>query len=98
MKKEIIAIIGLGYWGTIVTNTLVQLKIFKRIYIYDNDFEKVKILKKKFKTKVYIISFDEIVKKKDIKNIFLATPPKNNFNILNILIKAKKISLLKNQD
>ena len=94
MKKEIIAIIGLGYWGTIVTNTLVALKFFKKIYIYDNDIKKVKILKKKFKGKVFVISFNEIVKKNDIKNVFLATPPNNNFNILSILIKAKKNILI----
>ena len=41
MKKETIAIIGLGYWGSIVTNTLVTLKIFKKIYICDSDHKKV---------------------------------------------------------
>ena len=30
MKKDNIAIIGLGYWGTIVTNTLISLSIFKK--------------------------------------------------------------------
>ena len=35
MKKEIIAIIGLGYWGTIVTNALLGLKLFKKVYIHD---------------------------------------------------------------
>ena len=94
MKKEIIALIGLGYWGTIVANALVGLKIFKKIYICDNDLEKVKILKRKFKKKVFVISFNEIIKNKDIKNIFLATPPNDNLNILNILIKAKKNILI----
>ena len=32
-----IAVIGCGYWGTIVINSLVKLKIFKNIYIYDRD-------------------------------------------------------------
>ena len=52
MKKDNIAIIGLGYWGTIVTNTLISMGEFKRIYIYDSDFEKIRIIKKKFKNKV----------------------------------------------
>ena len=46
MKKDNIAIIGLGYWGTIVTNTLISLSMFKNIFIYDNDKNKVKIIKK----------------------------------------------------
>ena len=41
MKKDNIAIIGLGYWGTIVTNTLISLAIFKTIFICDNDRKKV---------------------------------------------------------
>ena len=90
MKKEIIAIIGLGYWGTIVTNTLVGLKLFKKIYIFDSDVKKINLIKKKFKGKVLELSFNKIVNEKKIKNVFLATPPKNNFNILKILINAKK--------
>ena len=39
MKKQVIAIIGLGYWGTIVTNTLVSMNIFKKIYIYSLSIE-----------------------------------------------------------
>ena len=94
MKKEIIAIIGLGYWGTIVTNTLIELKLFKKIYIHDVDVKKTNIIKKKFKSKVITIKFTEIIKNKNIKNIFLATPPKNNFFILNKLIDAKKNILI----
>ena len=94
MKKEIIAIIGLGYWGTIVTNTIVRLKFFKKIYIFDHDVKKINILKNKFKDKVNSISFNEIIKNKNIKNIFLATPPKSNFAILNALINAKKNILI----
>ena len=50
MKKKNIAIIGLGYWGTIVTNTLISMGLFKKIYIYDTDFRKVSIITKKWKT------------------------------------------------
>ncbi len=42
-----IAVLGCGYWGTIVINTLISLKIFNKIYIYDPDLLKVRILKKK---------------------------------------------------
>ena len=94
MKKQVIAIIGLGYWGTIVTNTLVSMNIFRKIYIYDNDYNKSKIIKKKFGSKVDYLSLNEIKKNKQIKNIFLATPPKENFKILNSLIDFNKNILI----
>ncbi len=94
MKKQVIAIIGLGYWGTIVTNTLVSMNIFRKVYIYDNDYNKSKIIKKKFGSKVDYLSLNEIKKNKQIKNIFLATPPKENFKILNSLIDFNKNILI----
>ena len=94
MKKDNIAIIGLGYWGTIVTNTLISMGEFNRIYIYDSDFEKIRIIKKKFKNKVISADINEIKKNKKIKNIFLATPPKQNFYLLKSLVKAKKNILI----
>ena len=90
MKKDNIAIIGLGYWGTIVTNTLISLSIFKTIFICDNDRKKVNILKKKFGNKVIAIDQKGIINNDKIKNIFLATPPRSNFRILKLLINSKK--------
>ncbi len=90
MKKKTIAIIGLGYWGTIVTNTVISMKLFNRIYICDNDKHKVKILQKKFKNKVIYQNLDQIKKNDSIKHIFLATPPKDNFLLIKSLIKSNK--------
>ena len=94
MKKDNIAIIGLGYWGTIVTNTLISLAIFKTIFICDNDRKKVNILKKKFGNKVIAIDQKGIINNDKIKNIFLATPPGSNFRILKLLINSKKNILI----
>ena len=94
MKKEIIAIVGLGYWGTIVTNTIVKLNIFKKIYIHDSDIAKKSIIKKKFRNKVTPTTIKEIISNNNIKNVFLATPPKKNFELLKKLIKAKKNILI----
>lgn len=94
MKKYNIAIIGLGYWGTIVTNTLISLSKFNKIFICDNDKKKVQIIKKKFGNKVISVDFDTIKKDKKIKNVFLATPPKSNFKILKSLIESKKNILI----
>lgn len=94
MKKQIIALIGLGYWGTIVANTVVSMNKFRKIYIYDTNKEKVKNLKNKFASRVEYLSFEEIKKNNEIKNIFLATPPKNNLILLNALIKYNKNILI----
>ena len=94
MKKYNIAIIGLGYWGTIVTNTLISLSKFNKIFICDNDKKKVQIIKKKFGNKVISVDFNTIKKDKKIENVFLATPPKSNFKILKSLIESKKNILI----
>ena len=49
---------------------------------------------KKFGSKVDYLSLNEIKKNKQIKNIFLATPPKENFKILNSLIDFNKNILI----
>ena len=94
MKKEIIAIIGLGYWGTIVTNTLVSMNRFKKIYVYDKDKGKIQNITKKFNNKVNICSLKDLINNNEIKNIFLATPPRVNFKLLKSLIKKKKNILI----
>ena len=60
MKKYNIAIIGLGYWGTIITNTIISMNLFDKVYINDTDISKVKILKKKFGKKVIKIDFKRL--------------------------------------
>ena len=94
MKKINIAIIGLGYWGTIVTNALTSMSLFKKIYINDTDLKKVSIIKKKFGSKVIKSDLNQIKNNEKIKHVFLATPPKENFAILKSLIKSKKNILI----
>jgi predicted dehydrogenase len=94
MKKINIAIIGLGYWGTIVTNALTSMGLFKKIYINDTDLKKVSIIKKKFGSKVIRCDLNQIKNNDKIKHVFLATPPKENFAILKCLIKSKKNILI----
>ena len=94
MKNYNIAIIGLGYWGTIVTNTVISMGLFNKVYIHDNDISKVRIIKRKFGNKVIEKKFDEIKKDKNISNIFLATPPKINFEILKTINRYKKNILI----
>ena len=94
MKKDIIAIIGLGYWGTIVTNTVVSMNKFKKIYVYDSDHQRIKDIKKKFGSKISYTNFNKIKNDNQIKNIFLATPPRVNYKLLTTLIKKNKNILI----
>ena len=94
MKKETIAIIGLGYWGTIVTNTVVSMNKFKKIYVYDNDNQRVINIKKKFGSKIIYTTFNKIKNDHQINNVFLATPPKDNYKLLSTLIKKDKNILI----
>ena len=93
LKKKI-AVFGCGYWGTIVVNSLLKSKLFKKIYIYDPDYKKVSILKKRFKNILIYKSYNKILKDKDIKNIYLATHPNINFGVLKQGIKYKKNILI----
>ena len=75
------ALIGTGYWGSIIFNTLTKISK-KNIYIYDKSLENSKLLKKKFPNKVKIANnFEEILNNKNIKNIILATHPSVNFKL-----------------
>jgi predicted dehydrogenase len=94
MKKDIIAIIGLGYWGTIVTNTVVSMNKFKKIYVYDSDHQRIKDIKKKFGSKISYTNFNKIKNDNQIKNIFLATPPRVNYKLLTTLIEKNKNILI----
>ena len=67
---------------------------FRKIYVFDNDLQRVKNIKEKFGHKIEYINFNEIINNDQIKNIFLATPPKVNFKLLNILIKKNKNILI----
>ena len=88
-KKQKIAIIGCGYWGSIIAKTLISLK-FKNIYIYDENFNNALILKNKFSNLIIEKKLEKILKNKKILNCFLITPPSKNLSLIKIFIKNKK--------
>ena len=89
MKISNIAIIGCGYWGTIIAKNIRYITNDK-IYIYDKNLKNVDIIKKKIKNIEKIKSINEIYKTPEIKHVFLITPPTESFNILKKLIINKK--------
>ena len=59
MKNQIL-IIGCGYWGPIIINTIKNLKKFKKIYVCDVDNQKINLIKKRFGDFVNIIELNKI--------------------------------------
>ncbi len=88
-KKQKIAVIGAGYWGSIIINTLIKLN-FKNITICDKSLKNIKIAKKKFKNIKYEHNLTNILRDKNIKNIFVVTPPSENLKIVKKLIFSNK--------
>ena len=88
-KDQKIALIGCGYWGTIVAKTLIALR-FKNIIIYDKNIKYTKILKKKFPQLIIEKKLEQILNDQSILNCFLITPPSKNFNLIKKFIKHNK--------
>jgi len=84
-----VAVIGCGYWGTIIVNNLKKI-VTKKIYIFDKNFENLLNLKKKIPSVILVNNLDELIKNKKINNFFLITPPSENFSIIKKLIYHKK--------
>ncbi len=90
------AIIGTGYWGSIIFNTLSKITK-KKIYIFDINKENSSLLKRRFKNRIIIAkNIDEILGIKEISNFILATHPSVNFNLgKKILFKKKNLFIEK---
>jgi len=93
MKNQIL-IIGCGYWGSIIINTIRNLKKFKKIYVCDEDNQKTNLIKKRFGDFINIIDLNKISKYKDISHIYLATPPSKNLKLMKKIIPLNKKILL----
>ena len=84
-KNQKIAVIGSGYWGSIIINTLIELR-FKNIVVYDKSIKNKKIAKNKFNIINIENSLSNILNDKNILNIFVVTPPSENLSIVKKLI------------
>jgi pyrroline-5-carboxylate reductase len=78
MKLYHTALIGTGYWGSIIFNTLTKISK-KKIYVYDKNIKNsnyyINRFPKQTKLQKIIMKFYD----KNIKNIILATHPSVNF-------------------
>ena len=98
-----IAVIGCGYWGTVIVLTLFKLGI-KNIIVFDNYKENLKTIKKRF-SKVFIKeSLKDIINDKDISGVVICTPASTHFKIAKKFIEKginlfiEKPSTLKSRD
>ncbi len=88
-KKIDTALVGCGYWGTNIAKSLIPIK--KAIYVFDENQNNTKILKKRFPNFINIEKkFLNILYNKKIENIILATPPSKNFKLLKMLVENNK--------
>ena len=83
------ALIGTGYWGSIIAKTLTKITT-KKIIVFDKKKQNSKLLKKKFKQIVIAKDINEILDNKSIENIILATHPSINFKLGKEVLKKKK--------
>lgn len=84
-----IAVIGAGYWGSIIISNLRKITK-KKIYIYDSSKQKLINIKKKIKNLIIVDNLDFLIKNKKIKFVFLIIPPSQTLKILLKLINNKK--------
>jgi len=84
-----ITVIGCGYWGTIITNTLVKIG-YRKIHVYDSNIKNSRTLKKKIKNIIIQKKYNHILSNNKIKNIFFATPPSKNYNLVKLALLNKK--------
>ena len=88
-KNQKLAVIGSGYWGSIIIKTLIELG-FKNIIIYDKSVKNKNIAKKKFNIVKFENIFSNILKDNNILNTFVVTPPSQNLKIVTKLINNNK--------
>ena len=88
-KNQKIAVIGSGYWGSIIINTLIELR-FKNIVVYDKNVKNKELAKNKFNIINIENNFSNILSDKNILNIFVVTPPSENLSIVKKLIFNNK--------
>jgi predicted dehydrogenase len=79
LKNNQIGIVGLGYWGTNIINTLEKMG-YKNILCYDLNEKNAQILKKRFRNIKICENLDELIRE-ELLGIIIVTNTKNHFSI-----------------
>ena len=83
------ALIGTGYWGSIIAKTLTKITK-KKIIVFDKKKQNSNLLKKKFKQIIIAKDINKILQNKNVENVILATHPSINFKLSKEVLKKKK--------
>ena len=68
-----IAVVGLGWWGKIITDLVVTSKKLKLVRVADVNAEAAKAIGAKHSI-AFSTSLDEVLKDPDVKGVVLCTP------------------------
>jgi len=79
LKNNQIGIVGLGYWGTNIINTLEKMG-YKNIFCYDLNENNAEILKKRFRSIKICKNLNELISE-ELLGIIIVTNTKNHFSI-----------------
>lgn len=84
------ALIGCGYWGTNIARSLINIGK-KKIFVYDSNNKNSNLLKNRFRGNIIVEkNLQNILRDHQIRNVILATPPKDNLNLLKKCMMCKK--------
>jgi len=84
-----IGLIGVGFWGTNILNTLIKLKLKNKITVYDVDYKNIKIAQKRYGNNIICFKNEKIFLQQKIDFFIIATSVSTHFHYL------KKLSFLK---
>ncbi len=87
-KRLKIGVIGCGYWATNIIKTLENLNL-KNINIFDKNYSKINLIKKKFNFVKISKSINEIINS-DLNCYFLITPASTHYKIAKKILRLKK--------
>ena len=84
-----IAVIGCGYWGTVVILTLFKLGI-KNIVVFDNYKDNLKTILKRFPKVIIAKNLENIVNDKTVSSAIICTPASTHYNIAKKFVEKEK--------
>ena len=84
-----IAVIGCGYWGTVIILTLFKLGI-KNIVVFDNYKDNLKTILKRFPKVIIAKNLENIVNDKTVSSAIICTPASTHYNIAKKFVEKEK--------
>ncbi|HOV98006.1 MAG TPA: Gfo/Idh/MocA family oxidoreductase [Bacteroidota bacterium] len=89
-----VAIVGLGYWGPNLVRNFLSSKNVEKVVCFDIQQSKIDRMKKKFPEIEVEQSFEQLLQRKDIEAVAIATPVSTHFPLGMQVLRAGKHLLL----